>query len=169
MHRVTLFILTFCFFLCWNAFAQDQPTATATCNFSEEKQLVTEYHQVSISLKKSLSDQVPFGKPWAPGGKPMTLFTNTPVQVGSTTLPVGAYTMFVIPDGKEWTLVVSKSTEMNGTYNEHDDLVRVQMESGELPSPESALNVSYGHIAPDQCNIRVDLAKRGHFALFQAK
>jgi hypothetical protein len=169
MYRVTIFLLTFCSFLCLNAFAQEQATATATCNFNEEKQLVTEYRQVPINLKKALSDQVPFGRPWAPGGKPMTLFTNTPIQVGSTMLPIGAYTMFVIPDAKEWTLVVSKSTEMSGKYNESEDAVRVPMESGELPSPESALNVSFGHIAPNQCNIRVDLAKRGHFALFEAK
>ena len=169
MYRLAFFLLTFCSLISWEALAQNPVTATATCNFSEEKQLVTEYHQVPINLKRPLSDQVPFGKAWAPGGKPMTLFTNTPVQVGSTTLPIGAYTMFVIPDSKQWTLVVSKSTEMSGAYNQKEDLVRVAMESGELPSPEAALNVSFGHIAPNECNIRVDLAKRGHFTVFQAK
>jgi hypothetical protein len=152
------------------AFAQNAPsTSTATCNFDDEKQLVVEYLPVSVNLKKAVSTQIPFGKPWAPGGKPITLFTNTPLQVRSTKLPVGAYTMFVIPDGKQWTLIVSKSTEMTGAYDAQQDIVRVPMDSGELPSPESSLFVSFAHVAPGQCNLRVDLDKRGHFAEFMAK
>jgi len=150
------------------AFAQDAPAAaTATCNFDEQKQLVVEYQPVTISPKKPLSGQVPFGKTWAPGGKPMTLFTNTPIQIGSRMLPVGAYTMFLVPGSKQWTLIVSKSTEMTGAYNEQDDLVRVPMDLGELPNPEPRLNASFGHVAPDQCNFRIDLDKFGHFTVFQ--
>jgi hypothetical protein len=43
------------------------------------------------------------------------------------------------------------------------------MESGELPSPEPEFRVSFAHIAPDQCSIRVDMDKFGHFAVFQGK
>jgi hypothetical protein len=99
----------------------------------------------------------------------MTLFTNTPLQMHSTRLPIGAYTMFLIPDGKEWTLIVSKSTDMSGAYDSSQDVVRVRMDSGELPNPESSLAVSFAHVGPDQCNLRVDLDKRGHFAEFAAK
>jgi hypothetical protein len=145
--------------------AQDDPTtATATCNFDDEKQLVVQYQHVPINLKKSLAQQVPFGKVWAPGGKAMTLFTNTPVQIGTVTVPIGAYTMYVIPGGSRWTLIVSKSTDVSGNYNEEQDLVRVPLDSGELPSPEAAFSLSFAHIAPQQCNIRMDLDKFGHFA-----
>src|SRR5581483_5921771 len=116
-----------------------------------------------------LSNQIPFGKVWAPGGKPMTLFTNTSVQIGSRILPIGAYTLFLIPNSKQWTLVVSKSTDTSGAYDQEQDLVRVPMESGELPSPESQLNVAFGHVAPGQCNLRADLDKTGHFAVFHMK
>jgi len=170
MHRVTcrFFVLSFIpVFLGCAALAQNTPaTATATCNFDEEKQLVVEYVPVSINLKKPLATQVPFGKPWAPGGKPMTLFTNTSVQIGSTRLPIGAYTMFLVPTPKQWTLIVSKSTDMSGNYTGEDDVVRVPMDFGELPNPESTLSVSFGHVAPDQCNIRIDLEKYGHFTSF---
>jgi len=155
-------------FLAATAFAQNNlPAATATCNFDEEKQLVVEYQPVPVNLKKPLSTQVPFGKPWAPGNKPMTLFTNTPIQIGSQMLPVGAYTMFVVPESKHWTLIVSKSTDMSGAYKETDDLVRVPMDSGELPNPQETLNASFGHVAPNQCNFRIDLEKFGHFTVFK--
>lgn len=155
--------------------AQDTPaqdnsaSASATCNFDEQKQLVVEYQPFALNPKKSLSSQVPFGKVWEPGGKPMTLFTNTAVQLGSRMLPIGAYTMYLIPNSKQWTLIVSKNTEMSGAYNEQQDLVRVPMDSGELPSPIPSLSVAFGHVAPTQCNIRIDLDKYGHFVSFQEK
>jgi len=99
----------------------------------------------------------------------MTLFTDTPVQVGARNLPMGAYTLFVIPTAKQWTLIVSKSTDTSGAYDEQQDLVRVPMESGELPSPEPQLNVAFEHVAPGQCNLRVDLDKNGHFVPFQKR
>ena len=148
---------------------EDAAGASATCNFDEDKQLVIQYQHVPINLKKPVQIQVPFGKVWAPGGKAMTLFTNTPIQVGSRELPVGAYTLFVIPNSKQWTLIVSKSTDTSGAYDQAQDLVRVPMDSGELPSPEANLNVSFAHVSPQQCNIRIDLDKFGHFAEFRQR
>ena len=169
--RCSLFVLIFfSSFLASGALAQSKATsATATCNFDEEKQLMVEYQQNAINPKRPLSSQVPSGKVWAPGGKPITLFTNTPVEIGSKMLPIGAYTLFVLPNSKQWTLIVSKSTDMSGAYNEQQDVVRVAMEFGELPSREPNLTVAFGHIAPDQCNIRIDLEKYGHFTTFHEK
>jgi hypothetical protein len=168
MHRVISALLLLCCVVTLSgvaALAQDDASgASATCNFDEDKQLVVEYQHVPISSKKPISAQVPFGKVWAPGGKAMTLFTNTPIQIGSRTLPIGAYTLFLIPNSKQWTLIVSKSTDTSGAYDQQQDLVRVPMDSGELPSPEGNLSVSFAHVSPQQCNIRVDLDKFGHFA-----
>jgi len=171
MNRLAPFAIIFVFIgFAGITYAQDNPSGgTATCNFDEEKQLVVNYQHVAISLKKPLSIQVPSGKPWTPGGKPMTLFANTPFQVGSRNLEVGAYTLFVITGSKQWTLIVSRSTDMTGAYDSAQDLVRVPMDSGELPSPEADLNVAFEHVAPGQCNLRIDLEKYGHFAIFQKK
>ena len=172
MNRVTSFaILSVCLTLSLGGtlWAQADLAASATCNFDEDKQLVVQYQHVPVNLKKNVAAQVPFGRVWAPGGKAMTLFTNTPVQVGSKELPVGAYTLFVIPNSSKWTLIVSKSTDTSGAYDQAQDLVRVPMEAGELPSPESNMTVSFAHVAPQQCNIRIDLDKFGHFAEFREK
>jgi hypothetical protein len=169
MHRVISFaILLVSLFATCQVFAQDN-AATATCNFDEDKQLAVQYEHLILNLKKPLALQIPFGKAWSPGGKPMTLFTNTPVEIGGRKLAIGAYTLFILPNAKQWTLIVSKSTDMTGNYDEAQDLVRVPMESGELPSPEAQLNVSFAHIAPDQCSIRLDAEKTGHFAVFQKR
>ncbi|MFZ0313985.1 MAG: DUF2911 domain-containing protein [Candidatus Korobacteraceae bacterium] len=171
MHRVTsVAIVLVSLLVACAAFAQDDPAAlSATCNFDQDKQLELQYQHVSITPKKPLSLQVPFGKVWAPGGKPMTLFANTALEIGGTRLPVGAYTIFVIPNNRQWTLIVSKSTLTTGSYDDQQDMVRVPMETGELPSPEPDFRVSFAHIAPNQCSIRIDMEKYGHFAVFEEK
>ncbi len=167
---ISFFVILATFFFAHLAFAQGAPSSgTATCNFDDEKQLAVEYQHVTLNLKKPTSFQVPYGKAWAPGGKPMTLFTNVPIEVGARMLPIGAYTIFVIPTAKQWTLIVSKSTDMSGAYDEQQDLVRVPMGSGELPSPEPDLSVAFEHVAPGQCNLRLDLDKAGHFVTFQKR
>ena len=149
---------------------QDGSQATTTCNFDPQKQLALEYQQVTFNPKKPLfGHQVPYNKVWAPGGKPMTLFANAPVAVGNTTLPAGAYTLFLIPSEKHWMLVISKSTDMSGKYQPQDDLVRVPMDEAQLPSPQDALNAVFGHIAPSECNLRVYLDKSAVWVGFTEK
>ena len=170
MHRVISSFILFLLLTACQTLAQDSSSsASATCNFDDEKQLVVQYQHIPFNLKKPLSSQVSFGKVWSPGGKPMTLFSNTPVQIGARSLAVGAYTMFVIPNSRQWTLIISKSTDMSGNYDEQQDLVRIPMEAGELPSPESEFSVAFEHVGPGQCNIRMDLEKTGHFAMFQKR
>ncbi len=171
MRVVTSCSLVAFLLLTYAAFAQDANSgATVTCNFDADKQLAAEYQRVSVNPKKPLfGREIPAGKVWAPGGKPITLFTNTPVEIGGANLAVGAYTMYLIPTAKQWTLVISKSTDTSGKYVENMDLVRVPMESGELPAPESHLNLSFGHVAPDECTLRLELATTGAWAVFQKK
>lgn len=112
--------------------------ATATCNFDVNHQVVVEYQRFSVNSKTpAFGPEIPYDKVWAPGGKPMTLFTNVPVTIGGHEIPVGAYTLFVIPSPKQWKLVVSKNTDTSGRYDEQDDRVRIPMDYGQLDQPES--------------------------------
>ena len=79
--------------------------------------------------------EIPYDKIWAPGGKPLTLFLSSPMTVGGEELSTGAHTLFVIPSEKRWTLVVSKSTDTSGKYDEGEDLARVPMDYGVLSTP----------------------------------
>jgi len=131
---------------------------TTTSNFDADKQLAIEYQNVLFDAKKKVfGKEIPYGKVFAPGGKPMTLFTNTPVTVGGKELPMGAYTLFLIPAQKSWTLVVSKSGDTSGKYDEQDDFMRVPMQFGELQHAEPQFSVYLGHVAANQCSMRVDL------------
>jgi hypothetical protein len=155
----------------WTAFAQSADlSANAACNFDSDRQISVDYQRFQHAQgKKALGSLVPFGKVWAPGGQPMTLFTNTPVSVGGKNLANGAYTMFVIPEEKWWTLIISKSTDTSGKYDESQDLARIRMEFGTLQNAEPSFSAYFAHVAADQCNLRLDLDQARAWVDFQRK
>ncbi len=171
MHRVLgWFVLAFPILLIpGTPFAQTSDTnATASCNFDPNKQLAVEYQRIQVNPKKQvLGKEIPYGKVWTPGDKPMTLFANTPVTVGGKSVPVGAYTMFVIPEEKTWTLIISKSTDTSGKYDEQQDFARIPMQFGKLPQPEGEFTVYFAHVAANQCSMRLDLQKARAWVVFK--
>ena len=173
MYRMTWwFVLSVSLFFTSNTvFAQGTgSSATATCKFDSMKQLAVRYQKVKVGTKKYLlGKEIPYGKVWAPGGKPMTMFTNTALAVGDQTVPVAAYTVFVIPEEDKWNLVISKSTDTGGKYNKQQDLMRVPMEVGELPSAEPEFSVYFAHAGEDQCNMRLDLQNVRAWTTFKRK
>lgn len=142
---------------------QNDNSQTTTCSFDDEKQISVQYNAVSAS------DKLPNGKVWAPNGSPLLLFTQTPVTLGNTEIPVGAYSMFVIPGKENWTLIVNKNVTPGSKYDESQDLARVQMDIGQLGNPEKQLSVVFGHSGPKQCSMRIYYGKIGTWADFHEK
>jgi len=99
----------------------------------------------------------------------MTTLVNVPVTVGGKEFPLGGYTIFLVPSEKQWTLIISRSTDTSGKYDEPEDLVRVPMDSGELPSSENEFSICFTHLAPGQCSMRLDLEKFRAWVVFQRK
>ncbi len=158
-----------CFGWGQNSTSTNPGPATATCNFSDQQQLAVQYQKLELgkSEKDFLGHQVPYGKVWEPGQQPLTLFTNSPVSIDGTKVPVGAYTVYLIPDKKEWTLVVSKNTSTSAAYDPSKDLVRAPMQIGQLPAPEPEFSVYFAHTGPKECTMRIDVADTRAWVPFQ--
>jgi Protein of unknown function (DUF2911) len=139
-------------------------TATATCSFQDGKQISVRYHQVTVG-----KNGLPEGEVWTPGGGPMFLFTPADLVIGNSEIPIGAYSMYVIPKRENWTLVLNKNVSEGSKYDEHQDLLRVDMQVGQLSEPNKQLSVFFGHIAPRQCNMRIYYGKTGTWAEFKEK
>jgi hypothetical protein len=141
------------------------PTATAICDFDDGREITAKYDSSTMSAK----DQPRNGKLWMPGGSPITFFTQIPVILNHVEIPVGAYSVYVIPDRKEWTLIVSKNVTSPKTYDDHQDLVRAPMELGGVNSPPKQLHLSFAHVGPKQCSIRLYYETTGAFVDFTEK
>jgi len=138
-------------------------TAVTTCTFADGKEISLRYNPANPR------EQMPSNKPWGPGGSPMYLFTQASVTVGNTTIAPDAYSVYVIGGREPWKLVINKDVKIGSKYDASKDLVRVPMDSGELPSPEKELRPYFVHAAPQQCNLRLYYQKTGAWAEFKEK
>jgi Protein of unknown function (DUF2911) len=135
--------------------AADSLTGSAVCTFDDGKQMSTRYKPAAVARSE---EAVP-GKVWAPGGLAMTLFAETDLTLGNTLVPAGAYTMYLLPGKRDWTLIVSRNVTIDSKYDQNQDLVRATMQTGELSQTEAQLKVFFGHIGPKRCEINVDYGK----------
>jgi Protein of unknown function (DUF2911) len=141
--------------------ASSQP-AQAACTFDDGKQMYVRYHPDS-------EKDLPSGRVWAPGGQPILLFTDTTLELGNAEIPVGAYSMYVIPEKREWTLIVNRDVKPGSGYQKTQDLVREPMEVGELEQAQQQTSIYFGHSAAKQCNMRIYHGSVGTWVEFKEK
>src|SRR5258708_30989775 len=124
---------------------QSASTSTASCNLDDGRQVYIRYNPVTTK-----TDRASNGKPWTPGGAPMTLFTEAQLTFGGSTIPIGAYTVYPIPGKDKWTLAVNKNVAEHSAYDEKQDIARAAIETDQISQPSNALEVAYAHTG-DKC------------------
>ena len=142
---------------CAISFAQD--SQTAYCEFADSG-------EINMQYSPKVKEEPRNGRVWSPG---ITLFVQTPLTLGGRDIPLGAYAVYLIPDKKAWTLIVSKNVTAGAQYNSADDVARAPMEVGEIPEATKQLQLAFAHMAPKQCSLRVYYQKTGAFADFMEK
>ena len=142
---------------------QAAPSSTASCNLDDGRQIYIRFNPIA-----SKNDKLPNGKPWTPGGAPMTLFTEAQLSFGGATIPIGAYTVYPIPAKDKWTLVVNKNVAAGSSYDEKQDIARAPMETDQISQPSNELEVAFAHTG-DKCTLRIYFGKSASFAPFTAK
>jgi hypothetical protein len=142
---------------------QSEPSSTASCNLDDGRQVYIRYNAVTTK-----TDKVSNGKPWTPGGAPMTLFTEAQLSFGGATIPIGAYTVYPIPAKDKWTLVVNKNVAPHSAYDEKQDIARASIETDQISQPSDSLEVAFAHTG-DKCTLRIYFGKAACFAPFTAK
>jgi hypothetical protein len=164
-RAVTISSLLSGFFLCSGLAAQsgNAPSSTTTCTLEDGRQVYVRYNAVATNKEK-----ISNGKPMVPGGQPMTLFTEAPLTLGTSAIPIGAYTVYPIPARDHWTLAVNKNVTPGSAYDEKQDIARAPMETAQVAQPSDALEVAFAHVGA-RCTLRVYIGKTASFADFTAK
>lgn len=147
----------------WLAAQSGPATSTTTCNLDDGRQVYVRYVPVS-----SKQEKISNGKPFTPGGVAMTLFTEAQLTLGSSMIPIGAYTLYPIPARGNWTLVVNKNVTAGTAYDEKQDIARAPMETAQVEQPSDALEVAFAHVGA-RCTLRIYIGKSASFADFTAK
>ncbi|HSY91818.1 MAG TPA: DUF2911 domain-containing protein [Candidatus Binatus sp.] len=137
-------------------------SSTTTCNLDDGRQVYVRYNAVSSKEKPAN------GKAWSPGGAPMTLFTEAKLALGSSVIPIGAYSVYPIPARDHWTLAVNKNVTPGAAYDEKQDIARAPMETAQVDQASDALEVAFAHVG-ERCTLRIYTGKTASFADFTAK
>jgi hypothetical protein len=104
-----------------------------------------EYGRPSLKGRVPGKDIDPYeGREWRTGAdEATTLKTDKTLKFGDLTLPAGTYTLYTIPTGGTWHLVVSKKTGQWGVpYPKGEDLGRAPMTLGKAPAAAEMLTIS---------------------------
>jgi hypothetical protein len=158
------FVVTIIFLLTAVCAAQqNEPTSTASCNLDDGRQVYIRYNPGNAK-----TDKVSNGKPFTPGGAPMTLFTDAPLTFAGSSIPMGAYTVYPIPAREKWTLAVNKNVTAGAPYDEKQDLARSTIETEQIPQAATELEVAFAHVG-SRCTLRIYIGKVATFADFIAK
>lgn len=122
------------FILAGNIIAQDLPRPSPKASVSQTIGLTDveiTYCRPGVKERKIWDGLVPYNKMWRTGANESTTISfSDAVKVNGHPVPAGTYSLFTIPAESEWTIILNKNSELNGTsgYKEEEDLLRFQVQ-----------------------------------------
>jgi Protein of unknown function (DUF2911) len=161
IKKLTLAMMLGAFTIC--SFAQQlntpQPSSTQEVkqNFGLSK-IELSYSRPGMKGRKIFGDLVPYGKVWRTGANQATTLTfGDEVTIGGTKIPAGKYGLLTIPDAGEWTVIITKQTDVTNpaAYKPEQDVVRVKASPVELGFPVETFTILFGDITGTSCNLQM--------------
>jgi hypothetical protein len=134
---------------------QPSPTQTFKQNFALSS-IEISYSRPGIKGRKIFGDLVPYGKVWRTGANNATVISfGEEVMIGGTKVPAGKYGLLTIPDAGEWTVIISKQTDVTSPadYKQDQDAVRMKVKPMTLPFPIETFTISVDDIKSNSCNV----------------
>lgn len=134
---------------------QPSPTQTIKQNFGVSS-IELSYSRPGIKGRTVFGDLVPYGKVWRTGANQATTLTfGDDVMIGGTKVPAGKYGLLTIPDASEWTVIISKQTDVTSpdAYKEDQDVVRLKVTPFPLPMSIETFTMSFDDLKSNSCNV----------------
>jgi hypothetical protein len=114
------------------------------------------YSRPNMKGRKIFGDLVPFDKVWRTGANNATTLTFTDeVTIGGTKVPAGKYGLLTIPSANEWTVIITKQTDVTSpsSYKQEMDVVRVKTKPMTLPFSFETFGISFENIKDNSCDL----------------
>jgi hypothetical protein len=103
-----------------------------------------EYYAPAMHGRKVMGGLVPYGQVWCTGANWATkLTTDHDLEVGGLKLPKGSYSIWTLPDEKQWTLIINRETgQFHLNYDQSQDFGRTKMELKAIPAPVEKFTIT---------------------------
>ncbi|MCR9182693.1 MAG: DUF2911 domain-containing protein [Flavobacteriaceae bacterium] len=97
------------------------------------------YSRPQKKNRKIFGELVPFGNVWRTGANEATeLEIYEPLKFGDATIEPGTYTLYTIPNEKEWVVIINCDTNAWGAYNYDKKLDEARIS---VPSKSAAATI----------------------------
>jgi hypothetical protein len=116
------------------------------------------YSRPGMKGRKIFGDLVPFGKVWRTGANGATTLTfGDDVTIGGTKVPAGKYGLLTIPDKANWTLIITKQTDVTspGAYKAENDVVRVQAKPVSTANKAESFTIQFANITGNRLELQL--------------
>jgi tetratricopeptide (TPR) repeat protein len=134
---------------------QPSPTANIKQNFALSN-IEISYSRPGVKGRKIFGDLVPFGKVWRTGANNATTITfGEEVMIGGKKVAAGKYGLLTIPDQNEWTIIISKQTDVTSPadYKQDQDVVRIKAKPATMPFSIETFMINIDDIKNSSCSI----------------
>jgi hypothetical protein len=133
------------FLLVANAWAQryTSPPAKASAVIDGDH-ITIDYYAPSMRGRKVMGGLVPYDEVWCTGANWATkITTEADLDVNGLKLPKGSYSIWTLPNEKQWLLIINKQTgQFHLNYDESQDFARVKMNLKTTPSPVETFKIA---------------------------
>ena len=116
------------------------------------------YSRPGVKGRKIFGDIVPFGKVWRTGANSATTLTfDDEVIIGGIKIPAGKYGLLTIPEKKNWTIIITKQTDVTSpaAYKPEMDVVRVTTDVSKMKSATESFTMQFANVKPSSCELQI--------------
>lgn len=158
MKKIVLFVLAISFFTLAEAQLKTpapSPAQTVKQEFGLSN-VELSYSRPGVKGRKVFGDLVPYGNVWRTGANTATTLTfGDDVIIGGTTIPAGKYGLLTIPEKKNWTIIISKQTDVTSpaAYKAESDVVRISAPVKKMRDAQETFAISFADVKPTSMNL----------------
>lgn len=116
------------------------------------------YSRPNIKGRKVFGDLVPYGAIWRTGANSATTITfSDDVIIGDKKVPAGKYGLLTIPGASNWTIIISKQTDVTSpaAYKQDMDLVRLDVRPESLPMTIESFMIVFDYIKANELDLLI--------------
>jgi len=150
-----------------HAFAQQynipavSPRQTVEQQFSVTK-ISIEYGRPAVKGRKIFGELVPFGQVWRAGANEATRITfGQEVLFGGQKVKKGTYALYVIPQEKEWKIILNRGVNNWGayTYDAKDDVATTTVPVKMMNEKMERFTINFEDITDEKLNLVLEWDK----------
>ena len=136
------------------------PAASTSQTVKQDFGLATvelSYARPNVKGRKIFGDIVPYDAVWRTGANSATVLNfRDGVIIGGTAVPAGKYGLLSIPGKKQWTLIISKQTDVTNpsAYDQTKDVVRIPVDVKKNSKVET-FTIQFANVAASTMDLQI--------------